>query len=69
MTADQQTIRSPKGIRNDATAALKAGRLHPDRWAEVDDLLLDERPDQAAELLTQHIAPEPVYPAVPSCEG
>jgi hypothetical protein len=57
--------RSPKQIREVATLALREGRLHPDHWAEVDDLLLDERLDEAAELLAQHITPEPTYPAVP----
>lgn len=54
--------RSPKQIRAAATAASKGGRLHPDCWAEVDDLVLDERPAEAAELLAQHITPEPALP-------
>jgi hypothetical protein len=61
--------RSPKQIREVATLALREGRLHPDHWAEVDDLLLDERLDEAAELLT----PEALFLALPSlpdgCDG
>lgn len=57
--------RSSKQIREAATLALKQGHLHPDHWAEADDLLLDERPDEAAELLAQHVTVEPAYPAVP----
>jgi hypothetical protein len=57
--------RSPRQIREAATLALREGRLHADHWAEVDDLLLDERPDKAAELLAQHVTVEPAYPAVP----
>jgi hypothetical protein len=61
----QPTARSPKQIREAATLALKEGRLHPDHWAEVDDLLLDGRSGEADQLLAQHITPEPSYPAVP----
>jgi hypothetical protein len=57
--------RSPKQIRRAATLALKEGRLHSDHWAEADDLLLDERLSEAAELLAQHVTFEPAYPAVP----
>ena len=60
----QLTTRSPKQIRATATAALKEGRLHPDRWAEVDDLVLDERLAEAADLLAQHITLESAYSAV-----
>jgi hypothetical protein len=45
--------------------ALKKGRLHPDHWAEIDNLLLDSRSAEADQLLAQHITPEPSYPAVP----
>jgi hypothetical protein len=51
----QPRTRSPKRIGEAATLALKEGRLHPDHWAKVDNLLLDERSDEAAELLTQHV--------------
>lgn len=61
----QPMTRSPKQIREAATLALKQGRLYRDHWAEVVDLLLGERPSEAAELLAQHITPEPAYPAVP----
>jgi hypothetical protein len=49
----------------EATDALKAGRLHPDRWAEVDDLLLDGRPEEAEQLLAQHVTPAPAFSTVP----
>jgi hypothetical protein len=61
----QPTTHSLKQVRNAATLALKEGRLHPYHWAEVDDLLLDERLEEAAQLLAQHITSEPAYPAVP----
>jgi hypothetical protein len=40
-------------------------RLHLNPWAELDDLLLDDFLAEAAQLLTRHTAPEPVYPAIP----
>jgi hypothetical protein len=61
----QATTRSPKQIRDAAILALNGGRLHPDRWAEVDDLVLDERRDEASDLLAQQIRPGPAYSAVP----
>jgi hypothetical protein len=42
----QPTTRSPKQIRQAATLGLKEGCLHPNHWAEMDDLLLDERPER-----------------------
>jgi hypothetical protein len=58
-------MRSPKQVREAATLALKQGRLRPDHWAEVDGLRLGEPPDEAAELLAQHVTIKPAYPAVP----
>jgi hypothetical protein len=39
--------------------ALKKGRLHPNHWAEIGDLLLDSRSAEADQLLAQQITPEP----------
>jgi hypothetical protein len=64
MSDDQQKALSPERIREQA-AALKAGFLQSDQWAEVDDLLLDDRLAEAAQLLAQQTAPASIYPAVP----
>jgi hypothetical protein len=61
--------RNPKRLRDIATDMLKKGRLHPDHWCEVDDLLLDDRLDEAAEVMQQHITAEPAFPVVPGPRG
>jgi hypothetical protein len=65
MNQQYSSIRSLKRVRKAATAALKGGRLHPDRWAEVDDLVLDGQLIEAANLLVQHTRQVPAYPTVP----
>lgn len=44
-----------------ARHALVDGLLHVDRWAEIDDLLLDGRLDEAELHLERSLAVEPVY--------
>jgi protein involved in temperature-dependent protein secretion len=45
--------------------APKEERLHRGHWAEVNDLLVDERLEEAVQLLAQHVKLEPAYPAAP----
>jgi hypothetical protein len=46
-----------------ATAALKEGRLHPDQWAVIEELLLDGLAVEAA-YLAQHGAAAPIYAVI-----
>jgi hypothetical protein len=55
---------TPRRILKDATAALKDGRLHPDQWAVIDDLLLDGLVVEAAAHLAQHAAAAPIYAGI-----
>lgn len=52
---------NPKHLRRSVTDALKSGHLHYERWAEIDDLLLDDRPQEASDLFAASVEAEPVY--------
>jgi len=54
-----------RGIRRLATKALRDGRLHPDAWAAVDELVLDPDLLRAARLLRQHLQPFATFPLTP----
>jgi len=48
-----------------ATKALKAGRLSPDHWCEVEDLALDGRDAEAIAFLEKHQTEQEKYPLIP----
>lgn len=60
---------APKALARHATAMLKAGRLHPDAWAKIDDMILAGEIDEATAWLELQVSPTPIYPVVPGPRG
>ena len=52
---------NPRHFRRSATEALRSGHLHYDQWAEIDDLLLDGRVQEASELFSRSVEAQPIY--------
>ncbi|EHL99577.1 hypothetical protein HMPREF9946_03088 [Acetobacteraceae bacterium AT-5844] len=59
----------PEALRKQATTMLKAGRLHPDAWAKIDDMILAGEIDEAKEWLELQVSTTPIYPTIPGPRG